>query len=245
MSRHYTKAPITEAVINLQIGGASPADLSLLEAVAARMPEYPKRTRILGIQMGFSGANSDQPEFHSSHEPIGVRLETSTSSRVLQLQKQMFVFSHMPPYSSWNQFRSEAQNLWTMYRDVLKPQFVSRLAVRVINKLNLPGPMEQLERFSNLLPHLPQKIPVHADTFFMQFQLPQPHITERARALINVASSVQSNWGCEFLLDFDLFTEGQFEPDDDALWSLLDKLSEGKNDLFEACITDETRKLIA
>lgn len=246
MSRHYTKAPIVEAVINLQISTKTAVDLAVLEEIAARIPEFPKRTQVHGLEMGFLAANTQQPQFHSRHESIGVRLETAASTRVLQLQKQVFVFSHLPPYSSWEEFRSEAQQLWPKYRDSINPDYVSRLAVRVINRLDLPGPIEELARFSNLLPHLPKKIPVHADTFFMQFQLPLSQISRGARALINVASGGQpGKSSSELLLDFDLFIEGQFGTDDNSLWPLMDTLSASKNELFEACITDETRKLIA
>jgi uncharacterized protein (TIGR04255 family) len=125
-------------------------------------------------------------------------------------------------------------------------QVVTRLAVRVINKLKVPVLFADLKQYSNLLPHMPEGIPVPADTFFMQFQLSLEHIAEGCRAVVNVASGIQNDRSIsELLLDFDLFVEHRFDAADKTMWSTHDKLSEGKNQLFEACITDATRKLIS
>lgn len=244
-SNHYSKAPIAEAVISLQVESSSPLDAAAFNDLADKLPGYPKRALITGIEMGVSDANTASPLFHNRHSQVGLRLESADSSRVLQLQRQSFTFSHMPPYSSWKQFKGEGVGLWKQYVVATGPGRITRAAVRVINRLNVPAPMRELPRYVKLLPALPDSMPSLPDTFFMQFQLSLNHLAEGCRAIVNVGSGVQDGTeNISLLLDFDVFVQHELSVSDDVVWPLLDKLSEGKNELFEACITDATRELI-
>jgi uncharacterized protein (TIGR04255 family) len=172
-------------------------------------------------------------------------LETADGRRVIQFQKHEFTFSHLPPYTSWREFSSEGRPLWPLFVAATGAKRVTRAAVRVINKLEIPGPIRDLPQYIGLLPMLPPDMPSPPDTFFMQFQLSLEHIAPGCRAIVNVASGSQPDKGVSsVLLDFDLFVQGSFDVDEKVIWSLLDRLSDGKNELFEACVTDKTRAII-
>jgi uncharacterized protein (TIGR04255 family) len=47
------------------------------------------------------------------------------------------------------------------------------------------------------------------------------------------------------VLDFDLFCTTNFDPHSSEIWDTLNLFRDRKNDLFEACITDEVRSLIS
>ncbi len=245
MPQHYSKAPIAEAVISLRVDPSPGLDSSVFQQLANRLVDYPKRLPIKGLQMGFSAADTPSPQFHSKHEDLGLRLETADGRRVLQLQKHEFTFSHLPPYSNWQEFVADGRPLWPLFVSATGATAVTRAAVRVINKLEIPGPIADLPLYVNLLPALPRAMPSPPDTFFMQFQLSLDKLAEGCRAIVNVASGSQPDRDTtNLLLDFDLFVQGPLKVDDAIVWPLLERLSEGKNQLFEACITDKTRALI-
>lgn len=245
MQQHYSKAPIAEAVISLRIDPPKGLSLSVFRQVANNLIGYPKRLPIKSIQMGFSAADSPTPEFHGAHEEVGLRLETDDGRRVLQMQKHEFTFSHLSPYTSWEEFSAEGKLLWPLFIGASGATQVTRAAVRAINKLDIPGPIRDLPQYIGLLPMLPRDIPASPETFFMQFQLSLEHVTTGCRAIVNVASGSQPDKGVSHvLLDFDLFVQSPMDVANENIWPLLDKLSEGKNQLFEACITDKTRDLI-
>jgi uncharacterized protein (TIGR04255 family) len=184
-------------------------------------------------------------QFESHGEKVGLRLDNARRDRVLQVQRSGFTYSHLAPYSNWDTFRDEAKALWSRYIESNGINEVTRLAVRVINKVPLPISMAELSRYSNLRPDLPKAIQSAPEAFFTQMQLNGDAWVAASRALVNAGAAPQPNGNLELLLDFDLFVEASKAAASPEIWEILDKLSAAKDDLFEACITDETRELIA
>jgi len=76
----------------------------------------------------------------------------------------------------------------------------------------------------------------------MQLQVPQ----EDCQLIISEAIVPPTNpHTLSVILDFDLFREQIWKSDDDKIWQYLEKLRQLKNVIFEASITDLTRRLIA
>lgn len=133
--------------------------------------------------------------------------------------------------------------LWNIYREVCKPIAVRRISLRYINQLELPGSLTDLQQYLRTRVEIPAEIPNGLSSFFMQLQIPQPDLP--GILILNEALAPQIDptvW--PVILDFDLFREDVWESDDAAIWQLLEKFRTRKNDLFEASITDATRKLI-
>jgi uncharacterized protein (TIGR04255 family) len=164
---------------------------------------------------------------------------------VLQVQRAGFTYSHLPPYSNWVSFRDEAKPLWSRYLAASNIAQISRLAVRVINKIQLPTSVTGLSRYSHLLPQVPRGIPGGPQAFFSQIQLGGEAWAEGARVVVNAGAVSQPDDKVELLLDFDIFVEATKESDSPEIWAVLDRLNVAKDDLFEACVTDATRELIA
>lgn len=245
MPRHYNHAPIVEAIIDLK-GSLLPAvGMDALSTYAAALKaRFPVSKPIAMVTMGFEQLAADKSQFHTDQSQVGLRLETADSSRVLQIQRSGFTYSHLAPYSDWITFRDEAKELWSRYLEATRVDRVTRLAVRVINKLAINGPVSMLPKYVNLRIQTPDGIPAFPDRFFAQLHIDGARWAEGCRVLVNAGAVPQVDAKLEVLLDFDIFVEttkpaGSFE-----IWEILDKLSVAKDDLFEACITDDTRELI-
>ena len=246
MPRHYDHAPIVEAIIDFRLvrpdGFSRDAILPFAESLKDR---FPKVGDIAMVQMGFHGREQGGSEFTSQQDKIGLRLENGNGSRVLQLQPVVFTYSHLPPYSDWATFRNEARPLWLSYAEMTQGEQITRLAVRVINKLLLPVSITELPRYSKLLACLPAGIPSSPEGFFTQMQLDGNAWASNSRILVNAGAMPQADGKVELLLDFDIFVNSTYESTSPEIWEILDKLSNAKDDLFEGCITDDTRELIA
>ena len=106
-------------------------------------------------------------------------------------------------------------------------------------------PKFDAQRFFNIYPTVPQGIPQDIAGLFMQLQMPQADLDDKSTAVVNVA--FDSSTGIEaptIILDFDIFKAEEIEPKSDDVWNTLERFRIRKNELFEACITDETRTLI-
>jgi uncharacterized protein (TIGR04255 family) len=247
MPRHYDHAPIVEAIIDLRVARPGAVSLETLKSISESLKsQFPKVTDISMVSMGFHQLlQKGKGEFSSQQERVGFRLENGLGNRVLQIQRLGFTYSHLPPYSEWVTFREEAKPLWATYLAATKIPHVARVAVRVINKLRLPTSTADLSRYSNLVATLPQGIPGVPETFFTQMQMSGSAWADGARVLVNAGAVPQADGKAELLLDFDIFVEATRDASSPEIWDVLDKLSTAKDDLFEACITNDTRKLIA
>jgi uncharacterized protein (TIGR04255 family) len=255
---HYNRAPILEAVIDIQVRFNPQSDPAaflstaqqMAQRVAARFPQSLVLPLVnFGIGMvppvpGTAAAPMPQLVPRITHQG-GLRLATAQNERVLLLQQRGLSFSHMPPYTRWKNFRDEAVELWRLFVSLTKPEAVTRTALRYINRFEIPHDIFELSDYFLFRPEVPERnIPQMVSSFFMQCQMPQPDVGPDVTATINLASAGRSPGSAQIILDFDVFAMGELSADSDAVIELLDRLRKRKNELFESCITDQARELI-
>jgi uncharacterized protein (TIGR04255 family) len=244
--RHYNHAPIVEAIIDLRAALPDDAGLRSFTSFSESLrDQFSTVQEINAVVMAFRKEEHSEGQFNSRQEKVGLRLDNARGDRVLQVQRSGFTYSHMAPYSDWVTFREEAKALWARYIQTNGISQVTRLAVRVINKVKLPTSIAELSRYSNLLPHPPKAIPSTPEAFFTQMQLNGGAWVDGSHVLVNAGAAPLADGTLELLLDFDLFVEATKAAAAPEIWEILDRLSTAKDDLFEACITDATRELIA
>ncbi len=241
-NRLYQRAPITEAIIDLQVKQRKGATLADVECVrTGEEQRYVERREVAVASVELQlGADAQGPP---SRELIGIACASQDHRQVFQSRLNGFTFSRLTPYESWEPFCGEARRLWTIYRERVKPAQVTRLAVRYINRFDLSGPPVELKDFFRttleISPDLPQKI----DGFFVRVLIPQGDL--HAQLLIN-QTNVQSPAPSvvSVVLDIDLFRDFDVPNDEDSIWGFFEKLRVRKDEVFEACITDRARELI-
>ena len=243
--RHYTKAPITEALIDLRV--ELPSDLalrSLREIQHSIKSDYPIDEDIVVAQGQFQAGSKVIAT--ASESPVGYRFSSEDKKRILQARLDGFTFSQLEPYHTWKVLRDEAQRLWKVYSSVTQPKTIRRVAVRYINRLDLPFDSSSPLDFKDYLKTVPEvspTLPQGLSDYFMQLQIPQEDL--QASLILNEAMlPLVKQDTVSVLLDIDLYSEVEFPADSDAAWDLLERFRKRKNEVFEACITDETRELL-
>lgn len=244
--RHYSKAPIIEAVIDIQV--VLPSGFSenrLTEFAGTLSSKFPIRNNITAIQMQLDSGNADGEKHHlsSSSDKLGYRLSNDINSRVLQLKKTGFTFSHLPPYTNWECFGQDAREYWEQFLDYCKPEKVTRCAVRYINRIDIPISPIELEDYLNVYPHIPSGIPQMVNGMFLQLHLFQEDLNSTAVIKEAVVAPVIAG-GFSIMLDIDLFKINSIQPNSTEVWDTLEQLRTRKNELFESFVTDKTRELI-
>ncbi len=119
-----------------------------------------------------------------------------------------------------------------------------RVAVRYINRFEFPHPVTNLDTYLTVLPTAPSILSLApVETFLIQLR--SRHEDLDARLVLNEAIVPPRDGNhLSLVLDLDVFQEGRLGPADERIWENLDVLHQRVEDAFEACITDETRKLI-
>lgn len=248
----YRNAPITEALIDLRVTLAPEFSVNDLEEIGVVIADhYPSQERMY-LHTGeiAIGQAEDPMQVETTHQHGGFRFTSQNKQQILQARVDGFTFSILAPYDRWESFRDEARRLWDLYRSAAKVESVTRVAVRYINRIDIPTEgVVQLDYYLRTHPEVSDDMPHGTITnFFMQVQTWQEDLD--CMVIVNEAPtpSLDQETTTSIRLDLDLFRERFGEPwradEDGAVWEYLEQLHNRKNEVFEASITEETRRLI-
>ncbi len=250
---HYANAPITEALIDLRIAHAEDFSVGDLEAIGEAIADrYPTQEPMYVHSGQISFQQPETPvQVETAHQLGGFIFTSQNKQRIFQARADGFTFSVLGPYDRWESFRDEARGLWDLYRPAAKVENITRAAVRYINRIDIPSaPTAQLEDYLRTYPEVSADMPNEGSfaNFFMQVQLWQGDLD--CLLIVNETPlPPPDDETTSIQLDLDLFRERFAEPwpvsEDAAVWDFLEQLHDRKNEVFEASITDATRRLIA
>ena len=138
--------------------------------------------------------------------------------------------------------------MWDEYRAVYPFESVTRVALRYINRIDMPLDEKghiKLDDYLQVLPQAPFWVtPSQGRAFFMQLQLHQADLN--CELILNEAMvPPPKETIASVMLDFDLFQERLEHPwqisEDEQLWEFLEELRVRKNTLFETSIKPKLR----
>jgi uncharacterized protein (TIGR04255 family) len=234
----YRKAPITEAVIDIRVVQRQDLDVGEFAAlgIGSDYSETADQYRVTGaINIGAPAAQTIAPVKE------GIQFATKSREKLFQAQRQGWSFNKLAPYETWEQFSSEGRALWSRYRGIARPQAITRIALRYVNRLDLPLPFKDFKEYILTVPEVAADLPQQLSGFFMQIHIPQFDL--EAVAVLNVAMMPPLSADlCSIALDIDVFRGDNVGQTDDEMWAYLEKLRERKNHIFESCITDAMRR---
>lgn len=252
--RHYPNAPITEALIDLRITHGHDFAIEDLGKIGEAIADsYPGQEP---MYLHSGQLSLQQPEdpllVETTHQHGGFRFVSQNKQQIFQARMDGFTFSTLSPYDRWETFRDEARRLWELYRPAARVESITRAAVRYVNRIDIPSaPTAQLEDYLRTYPEVSADMPNRGliANFFMQVQLWQEDLDSLLIVNETPVVSPDDETAVSIQLDLDLFQERFEEPwsadEDAAVWRFLEQLHDRKNEVFEASITDTTRRLFA
>ncbi len=239
---HYSHAPITEAIIDLRVTPREGLTLSTVEnARCGEEQSYPEVQRVTTAHGQFE--IGDKIAASATQQHTGYVFASADKKQVVQTRLDGFTFSRLAPYEQWEPFRDEARRLWSLYRERVGPAEVTRLAVRYINRFDLPGAKIELKDFFRTTPEISPDLPQLLSSFFLRMVIPQDDL--HGHLLINQTIVPPGKPDVtSVVLDIDLFRDLELPNNEEEIWRFFEQLHTRKNDVFEACITDRARELI-
>lgn len=236
----YKKAPITEAVIELRF--ARPFDPSVVEDAARRMKdEYFFEDIDDGINLKYEVGTS-KAEIQTAWQ--GKKLSSLDRTDCLFFRTNTFVCSRLAPYTGWENFYERAARAWQVWRKVAGPTELARLGVRYVNRIDIPdasGAPMNVEEYLNVSPRSPE-FGGHMSSYTMQ--IVRPLGSDNCVLVLNSSTVTPPLIGFAALaLDIDIFRDTDLPRRDEDLWALINRIRAYKNNVFETCITDQSRAL--
>lgn len=246
VQRHYTRAPITEAIIDLQVVFPEGISVARFADIHSHISDrFPIKEPIYTGTGSFIFQPGSPVQVDANQQQNGYLFRSVDNLRIFQATLSGFTFNRLAPYKSWEEFSSDARFLWEMYRNICEPTYVTRTVLRYVNQINIPfeGAID-LKDYLNTAPEVADGLPGSVlSSFFMQLQIPQNDLN--CMLVINEALVPPASPEIiTVILDFDLYRQQIWQRDDEDIWHFLEELRHRKNLAFNMSITDKTRRLI-
>ncbi len=238
--RRYYKPPITEAIVDLRVKLSDDFLVAkLLELNVGEETAYPKVEhlhRAYGhMQVG------PQVSATAGSQHIGYLFRSADQKQIYQSRVDGFTMSRLAPYKNWEDLRDEARRLWDTYRSITKPLTIVRLAVRYINRIDIPLPLRDFRDFLRTVPEVSPDLPQELGGYFMQLTLPVEDIKSVALITQTIIEPARPDVA-SVVLDIDIFCATDLPSHEEGIWTFFEQLRVRKNVIFEACITDKARE---
>ena len=240
--RHLPNAPIKEAIIDLRVALLEDVSVERLGGVHAKIQErFPVKKILHESRLGvyFDSQAGQPPKTIADHATLGFRYESEDGTRVVQFKLNGFTYSRLAPYTTWEEMRNEAKQLWGIFVEATSADIVTRVATRFINVIRIPLPFDDFEEYLTAPPRIPENLPQALSRFLTRIVLPNPSID--ADAIITQAlESVEEDYA-PVVLDIDVFR--RVDATESTCWDCLEELRNFKNRIFFASITGKTVEL--
>jgi uncharacterized protein (TIGR04255 family) len=240
----FKNAPITEALLDIRVELPPEVSLEHMSAIYDRVKEsYPNKRERISWHTGVQFKPDVVPEFQPAQGgPDGYLLSSLDGRQIVQARLDGYTFNKLKPYDRWETFREEAKRIWQAYTNVGHPKKVIRLALRYINRIEIPLPMRDFKDYILTVPEIAPGVPQGLERFFMRLVIP----SDEAQAVAVVTESMEpgtSNRTVPVIFDIDVIRQAAFTIDDPEIWNTFERLHDLKNEIFFRSITDKTKEL--
>jgi uncharacterized protein (TIGR04255 family) len=202
---------------------------------------FPKVEERRGLQATFSMVQGrGQPPVVQDLGLHGYFFKTADEKTIVQFRVDGFTFNRLHPYTSWKELFPQTLELWRLYSSISRPEVITRLAVRYINRITLPAGAITFEPYLRAAPVIPSELPQYMSSFLTRVTIRDPQTDIAA----HVAQALEVNVPGQplvVLLDIDAYKQSEFAIDDEpAMEQTFRQLRDFKNLIFFNSVTDET-----
>lgn len=237
----FPNAPITEALVDIRAKLPSSVDLGRLAAFHDSIREhYPDRQERTSWQASVALAPTGA-SLQSVGRPDGFLFRSRDGRQIVQVRLDGFTFSRLRPYKDWERFRADARHLWEKYLELATPENVSRLALRYINRIELPLPFRDFREYILTAPEVAPTLPQGLVAFFMRLVVPAD--PPNAVAIITETIEEASESALPLIFDIDVYREGSYTPENPEVWEIIESLRDFKNRVFFDSLTPKAKEL--
>ncbi len=237
-----SKAPIVEAVIDFRVTLPSDFKLDAFQPLRSQLAkDYPGFEEQQIVEQTIKQAPGSAAEVSTRFSGIhGYRLLSSDGKNVVQLRRDGFTFSRLNPYTRWDEVFAEAWRLWCMYIEAAGPLELSRIAVRYINRMLLPLPFSNPEKYLKAPPVTAEGWPTEMNSFLSRVVMTESESDVSVTVIQAFEPQVPGQSGVALIFDIDAYADVSLPPDDVTIRQRFGKLREMKNRVFFNGLTTKT-----
>jgi len=241
MGRKYKKPPIIEALCEFRFVPGEEWDITFPGLFYEKVrDDFPKKRTSRRMQFR---AISEAEDPHIQQEITEFIQFLQEDEKVLvQVAPNLLSVNHLKPYPTWNEFRPMILDNLCKYREVANPKGITRIGLRYINRIELPGEDIELEEYFDFYPHLGNKLPQEHGSFIVGVQL----MFEGGRDILKLelaSEKYERPRAFTMLFDLDYFLNKPDGVSMDKIEEWIEIAHTRVEETFEACITEKLRRL--
>ncbi len=105
------------------------------------------------------------PEDFDGERFLELKFTSQDEKQIVQFRIDGFTLNRIRPYTNWKELFPEALRLWKYYLDFTSVDHVPRVAVRHINRIDLPLPVKDFRDHLTVPPDIPEGLPQMLSSF--------------------------------------------------------------------------------
>ncbi len=245
INEQYKSPPITEAILDIRASLPSDVTIEHLLTYHEEIKNlYPEKEQRMSWTGGFEFKPGSAPKIAApSGGPDGYFFRSPSNSKIVQFRRDGFTFNKLKPYAKWEALRSEAKVHWERYLQIARPYEVTRLALRYINKIQIPLPFKDFKEYVLTIPDIAPGLPNAMSNMIMQLVIPNNQIDATANITETIEPTKAGQSFLVFIFDIDVYRKVALKPDDGKIWAILEELRVFKNQIFKKSLTDKCKEL--
>ena len=240
---NYNNAPIVEAIFDIRVNNTEIEDVNAIEELKnTLLKDFP----ITNKRINFEGkielnVNSADIKSKGISNITGFIFSNKEKNRKIQFRTDGYTCNFLAPYNDWEEFSDLALEYWNIYLEFAKPKIILRIALRYINKIEIPlGDNFEFETYLKSVPQIPKSLPQKFNEYFLRMRIPSKD--KNIEAIVSQTFEKPVSNFLPFIIDIDVYNSNLTQAQED-LSNNFNELRKLKNIVFEDLITDETRNL--
>lgn len=241
----FPNAPITEAVLEFQLRLEGDPHLGRLAVIQDTIKgSYPTRrdSKILsaGVQLP---AGSMTPWANAEAKQVGYAFLSADGKQTIQARLNAFGFSRLKPYESWKSFRRDAHEMWEHYKKIARPERITRIGLRYINRIEIPLPIKDFSEYLLTKLDIASGLPNAISAMALQAVLRDADTGAGVILNQSIDPNNDSSDHLPLVFDIDAFKEVDLPADSGDLWNIVAILRRIKDDFFFKSFTEKAKEL--
>ena len=242
---HLSKAPLVEAVIDIQTinkEGLSTDQLNerLRSAHEKLKQQFPEIKARASKQIQFSD-KAPEPSIKDLIE--GYFFKSKDGLNVAQFRPNGFAISRMQKYQTFDELLAEAKKFWAVYLSVGGKFSISRLAVRYINQIRVPFPLQDNADYLTEI-RKPKTSPTETRVIkgFADQIVSLDAESGATVGMVRIMQEPPANaTEAMVIVDIDTYrVVSDIAPDDPQIWEIISSFREVKNRVFFGSVGKRT-----
>lgn len=243
--RSYRNPPVVEALCEIYFAESSWDDTvpgAFYERVKSDFPVKRRRE----IQEAQITMGPDTASAGVQRLPPWMQFLTEEGNLMIQVAENLVVVNQLLPYRHFKSWEKVIYTALNIYNEVALPETISRIGLRYINRIEIPGKIISMEDFFTVYPQFPPSLGNTHNTFLVRVEVPQAD--QGHTVLITFGTSVppqQVEGKQAFMLDlYDIAAQLDISPNENELNREIQQAHDNVVMAFEDSITDRLRALI-